>query len=140
MNEMRKRFLWAVLLLALGAAAAHAKTVRLLTVGNSFSQDATRLLPGLVKAGGHELIHRPIVVGGASLQLHADQASTNGRYATGRTLKEQLGAEPWDLVTIQQASIKSHDLATYQPFARQLYDCIKQHAPGAEVLLHETWA
>src|SRR3569832_1474371 len=47
------------------------KTVRLLTIGNSFSQNATRYLAELAKAGGHELRLQPIVVGGASLELHA---------------------------------------------------------------------
>ena len=107
------------------APATAAKTVRLLTVGNSFSQNATRYLPNLATAGGHTLIHRPIVVGGASLQLHAEKAQKHdqdaqdkaGLYANGRSLQQELAAEPWDFVTIQQASLKSHDLGTYRPYA-----------------------
>lgn len=129
------------LLFAVGSlAAAEGKTIRLLTIGNSFSRDATRYLPDLVKAGGHELIHRPIVVGGASLQLHAEKAATNGLYASGRSLRQELESEPWDYVTIQQASIKSHDIATYRPFAEQLRDYIKKYAPSATLLVHQTWA
>lgn len=124
-----------------------AKTVRLLTVGNSFSQNATRQLGNLVTNAGHVLIHQPIVVGGASLELHwgraaafeKDATSTNGLYGK-QSLKQHLVAQPWDFVTIQQASIKSHDAATYRPFAKQLHDYIKQHAPKAEVLMHQTWA
>jgi hypothetical protein len=79
---------------AVGAEPA-GKTVRLLTVGNSFSRNATRYLEDLAQAGGHELIHRPIIVGGASLQLHADKAQQHeqdaddptGLYADGRSLK-----------------------------------------------------
>ncbi|MEN9572986.1 MAG: hypothetical protein RL514_841 [Verrucomicrobiota bacterium] len=129
-------------------AAKPAKTVRLLTVGNSFSANATRHLDALVKAAGHTLIHQPIVVGGASLELHAtkmqahekDSQSTNGLYSNKQSLKQMLGAQPWDFVTIQQASIKSHDLATYRPFAQQLHAYIQQHAPKAAVLVHQTWA
>lgn len=129
------------------ADAKAAKTVRLLTVGNSFSANATRHLDALTKAAGHTLVHQPIVVGGASLELHwgraaaheKDPQGTNGLY--GKTsLKQHLAAQPWDFVTIQQASIKSHDAATYRPFAKQLHDYIKQHAPKAEVLMHQTWA
>lgn len=128
-------------------AAKTAKTVRLLTVGNSFSQNATRQLGNLVTNAGHVLIHQPIVVGGASLELHwgraaafeKDPASTNGLYGK-QSLKQHLVALPWDFVTIQQASIKSHDVATYRPFAKQLHDYIKRHAPKAEVLMHQTWA
>lgn len=125
-----------------------AKTVRLLTVGNSFSQNATRQLGNLVTNAGHVLIHQPIVVGGASLELHwgraaayeKDPQGTNGLYSNKQSLKQMLTAQPWDFVTIQQASIKSHDAATYRPFAKQLHDYIKQHAPKAEVLMHQTWA
>lgn len=133
---------------AADAPAKSAKTVRLLTVGNSFSQNATRQLGNLVTNAGHVLIHQPVVVGGASLELHwgraaafeKDATSTNGLYANKQSLKQMLGAQPWDFVSIQQASIKSHDAATYRPFAKQLHDYIKQHAPKAEVLLHQTWA
>lgn len=128
-------------------AKHEAKTVRLLTVGNSFSANATRDLGDLAKAGGHVLIHQPIVVGGASLELHWGRAARHekdpldpgGLYGK-RSLKQELAAQPWDFVTIQQASFKSHDVATYRPFARQLHDYIKQHAPQAAVLMHQTWA
>lgn len=130
------------------ATAASAKTVRLLTVGNSFSRNATRYLADLATAGGHELIHRPIVVGGASLQLHAEKAQKYeqdardeaGSYANGRSLQQELTEQPWDFVTIQQASLKSHDLSTYRPYAGQLCDHIRKHAPSAEMLVHQTWA
>jgi hypothetical protein len=43
-------------------------------------------------------------------------------------------------VTIQQRSISSHDVTTYRPYAANLRDYVKKHAPNAELLLHETWA
>src|SRR5687768_3724492 len=55
------------------------RTVRLLTIGNSFSANATRFLDKLATARGHKLIHRSIVVGGASLQLHAEKAQKHER-------------------------------------------------------------
>jgi hypothetical protein len=128
------------------AKTSPTKTVRLLTVGNSFSRNATRYLGDLARAGGHELVHEPIIVGGASLELHAtkahqrDSADTAGLYANGLSLKQMLSARRWDHVTIQQASMKSHDLETYRPFAQQLRDIIRQHAPQAKLLVHQTWA
>lgn len=130
------------------APPASAKTLRLLTVGNSFSQNATRYLPNLASAGGYKLVHRPIVVGGASMQLHAEKAQKYdkdaqdpaGLYANRRSLQQELAAEAWDFVTIQQASIKSHDLSTYRPYAAQLRDYIAKYAPSAKLLVHETWA
>lgn len=127
---------------------AEGNTVRLLTIGNSFSRNATNHLDDLAKAGGHTLIHRPIVVGGASLELHATKAQKHeaapgdkgGLYANGRSLEDELLAEKWDYVTIQQASIKSHDPATYRPFADWLAAFIRKNAPTATLLFHQTWA
>jgi len=44
-----------------------------------------------------------------------------------------------DVVTIQQASILSHNLNTYRPYAQELSDYVHKNAPGATILLHETW-
>lgn len=136
------------LLFCASAFAGEAKTVRILTIGNSFSSNATNHLDDLALAGGHTLIHTPLVIGGASFQVHADKAKlheakpddTAGLYTSGRGLKENLGLEKWDYVTIQQASIKSHNLATYQPYAGILRDFITKHAPQAKLLIHQTWA
>lgn len=141
-------FLTAALLMQSVAQAAESKTVRLLTIGNSFSRNATNHLGQLAKAGGHTLVHTPIVVGGASLELHSEKAISNakdpkskaGLYTNGRSLVQELGAEKWDYVTVQQASIKSHDEATYQPHADRLAELIHKHAPAASILVHQTWA
>src|SRR3954470_25043058 len=93
-----------------GAKAA--KTVRLFTVGNSFSGNATKFLPDLAKAGGHNLVLRTASVGGAPLALHwgkaeaheKDPADPAGLYGSKKGLREELRAEKWDFVTIQQAS------------------------------------
>lgn len=140
--------LFPALLLSATSGFAEGRTVRLLTVGNSFSRNATNHLGGLAEAGGYTLVHRPIVVGGASLELHATKVQTHeadpedpkGRYANGRSLEEELRADAWDFVTIQQASLRSHDLRTYRPFAEQLADRIAKHAPTAKLLVHQTWA
>src|SRR5947207_15864814 len=88
---------------------AKTKTVRLLTVGNSFSQNATRYLADLVKAKGHTLIHRPLVIGGASMEVHwvkaqkhaKDRKDPPGLYGK-KSLRDELRGEASDYVTIQQ--------------------------------------
>lgn len=127
--------------------AKKAKTVRLLTVGNSFSGNATSQLGNLVKAAGHTLIHRPMSIGGASMATHwtrverheKDPKDPAGLYGT-KNLKDELKSEEWDFVTIQQASIQSHNVDTYRPYASQLHGLIKKQAPKAEILVHQTWA
>ena len=123
------------------------KTVRLLTVGNSFSHNATHYLGDLAQAAGDTLVLREDNVGGASLEVHwkkvqafeKDPADKLGRYAGGKSLKEDLAGGHWDVVTIQQSSILSHNVATYRPFAKELSAYIKRNAPDATLLLHETW-
>jgi hypothetical protein len=127
--------------------ASSGKTVKLLTIGNSFSANATHYLGDLANAAGDKLIHRPLVIGGAAFDVHwarvekfeADPKDKAGQYTSGRSLQQELQSEKWDYITIQQSSIKSHDLSTYEPYARQLRDYVKKYAPGAELLIHETW-
>lgn len=128
--------------------AEETKTVRLLTIGNSFSQNATKYLSGLVEAAGHELVHQPLAIGGATLELHAnkgrdwqsDPNHKNGKYNTGKSLQETLQSQPWDVVTIQQASMRSHRLDSYEPHAQWLAETIRQLAPTARLHVHQTWA
>lgn len=144
---IRRRLLLGLIgaVLATPASAAERK---LLTIGNSFSANATRHLAGLAKAAGHTLIHQPLVIGGASLEVHAEKARRHeadptdpaGLYPGGLGLREHLRRERWDAVTIQQASLKSHDAATYQPHSGRLAESIARHAPQARLLIHQTWA
>lgn len=130
-----------------GRAAVEPKTVKLLTIGNSFSANATRHLGALATARGHTLIHTPLVIGGASFQVHVEKAQLHeknptdpkGLYTNKLGLQEALASKSWDYVTIQQASIKSHDYSTYQPYATWLRDCVAKHAPTAKLLIHQTW-
>ena len=130
------------------SAPAAKKTVRLMTIGNSFSNDATAYLDDLAAADGNVLLLKTANVGGSPLKLHWDRAELHerdpqnkeGTYGNGRGLKEILRDGPHDFVTIQQRSLSSHDVETYRPYAAKLRDYVKQHAPDAELLLHVTWA
>lgn len=132
------------------------KTIKLLTVGNSFSGNATRYIVQLAAAAGHEIVLGRADLPGCQMDRHwnaavAAEADPNAaagkpytvRVGTGTkhcSLKEILASDRWDSVTIQQASAISSDLSTYRPYARNLRDFIKKNAPQAEVLIHETWA
>jgi hypothetical protein len=128
------------------AATATGKTVRVLTIGNSFSQNATKHLGDLAEASGDTLVLKGANVGGASMELHwskaeafeKDPKNPTGLYG-GKGLRELLAADRWDFVTIQQASIKSHDLANYRPFAARLAEYVHRYAPNAELVIHQTW-
>jgi hypothetical protein len=105
-------------------------------------------LDDLVEAAGHKLTHKMLSIGGSPLELHAKKAlafesdpmAPFAKYGNGETLQEALRSEPWDFVTIQQVSIKSHNLETYQPHAQRLAEIIRRDAPQATLLVHQTWA
>ena len=122
------------------------KPLRVFLIGNSFSQNATRYLPQLAEEGSHLLELGRAELGGCSMQRHWDSVQVNlkdsarGKAYGNRSLKELLSQGRWDIITIQQYSLLSSDENSYNPYARQLYDFIKQIQPGAEVLIHQTWA
>lgn len=139
-------FLAVLLALNLAAHAAE-KTVTLLCIGNSFSNNATTFLPEIVKAAGNKLVLRSAVIGGGSMQQHWERVEHAEKGApeekelyNGKTLKQLLESDTFDFVTIQQYSMISHDVNTYRPFAKNLYDFVKKLQPKAEVVIHQTWA
>ncbi len=146
----------------LGAAEgskAEAQAVKVLTVGNSFADDACALLPDLAKAGGKDLFLVRANLGGHSLAQHvgylqAYEANADdpkgSPYAAPAylatpdkkkiNLKAILTSKDWNFVTIQQVSTTSFQEETYEPFAGILIDYIRKNAPTAEILIQQTWA
>jgi hypothetical protein len=139
--------LCALLLLAsVAICSAGEKTVKLLCIGNSFSNNATAFLPDIVKAAGNTLVLRSASIGGGQLGQHwgrvenAEKGKPDEKELyNGKTLKQILEAETFDFVTIQQYSMMSHDVATYRPYAKNLYDYVKKYQPKAEIVMHQTW-
>lgn len=151
----RPRFpiLWLCgLLFGWSALGAFASPIRLLTIGNSFADNATVYLPALAEAGGHELILGKANLGGHSLEQHAtylqlherDLSDPKGCPYSFRgakvSLQEILSREAWDIVTIQQVSNLSFRPDSYEPFAGEVVDAIRELAPSARIYVHQTWA
>jgi len=141
-------FVAGLLVLALGTSSSSARTLRVFAVGNSFSQNATTFLPQLVKAGGHELVLGTAQTGGCSLERHwkaaeaelANPGSKEARIYGGKSLAEIISKGSWDVVTMQQYSLLSSDIETYRPYAQKLRDHLHTLQPGAEIVVHQTWA
>lgn len=122
----------------------------ILSIGNSFSQDAQRYVHEIAKAGGAHLDTFNLYIGGCPLSTHfrnmlsEDRAYTlemNGA-STGFkvSLKEALLTRNWDVITLQQASKLSPNYATYQPYGDKLADYVRTLCPKAKILIHQTWA
>ncbi|MET0462804.1 MAG: DUF4886 domain-containing protein [Chitinophagaceae bacterium] len=140
--------IFSFLIINLATSAQKATTpapLRVFLIGNSFSQNASRYLPAMSKQGGHQLIIGRAEIGGCPLQRHWDSVAVNltdsnrGKAYNGKSLKQLLSDGTWDVVTIQQASVLSGDIKTYSPYARKLYNFIRQLQPKAKIVFHQTW-
>jgi hypothetical protein len=133
-----------------GSHMVSAKTVSLLTIGNSFAENALTYLPQLAEASGNELIEGRANLGGCTVQRHWNHVAryeadpkdpegspySNGKYSLASLLKQ----EPWDYITLQQVSFQSHDLATYYPYITNLHEYVSEAAPQAKLFAHQIWA
>src|SRR5690606_18341398 len=63
------------------------KHVRVLTLGNSFTVNATRYLKEVTEAAGHKLTHKQLSIGGSPLELHAAKALAFEQDRSDRTAK-----------------------------------------------------
>jgi len=129
--------------------------MNLLTIGNSFANNATEFLNELFDADGTV----PLTLGKANLpsaylQKHWNLHRQSERFPEIRpyellvsgcdpreaTLREALTALPWDFVTLQQNSDLSFHPDSFFPWIEQLCDLALELAPQANVLLHQTWS
>ena len=124
--------------------------MRILTIGNSFTQDPVRYLHGIARADGVDLEIVNLVIGGCSLEHHyrnmlgetkAYNLEVNGHY-TGFfvSIKEALLSREWDVITLQQASHFSFNKNTYVPYIFELVSYVKRFSPRAKIILQQTWA
>jgi len=124
--------------------------MNVLSIGNSFSQDATRYLHKIAKADGVNLTSINIHIGGCSLFRHFKNMKGNrddyNLAMNGEdtcfmvTMKEALISREWDVVTIQQVSQCSPKYETFTPYLSELCAYIREHAPKAKIYLQQTWA
>lgn len=124
--------------------------LNVLTIGNSFSQDATRYLHAIARKQGAQIDVINLYIGGCSLERHFRNMLSGERVyglecngqLTGFevSLKEALVNRDWDIVTIQQASHFSFRKDTYDPYAARLVAYIRDMAPRARIFMHQTWA
>lgn len=124
--------------------------IRLLAVGNSFSDDAFHYLHDLAAADGVELRAVNLYIGGCNLETHWRNACSGEKLylymengvSTGRyvSIAETLEEGPWDYIMTQQASHDSGLEETYFPWLSLLTDLFRRYCPETPLLLHETWA
>ena len=146
---MRFLFAWAF-------PKVHAEnTVKILAIGNSFSEDAIEQnLHELADAEGIQTIVANLYIPGCSLERHMQcvkgdlkayryrKTGIDGKMVEtpNKQVSEALSEEDWDYVSVQQASHFSGVYYTYQPYLNELIAYVKQKAPKAKIIFHQTWA
>ncbi|MBQ9953133.1 MAG: DUF4886 domain-containing protein [Clostridia bacterium] len=119
-------------------------SLKILAIGNSFSQDATVYFWGIANSYGVEnVVVENLSIGGCSLDTHYENITNNnaayGYYkwtsANGgvsvngenKSIAEALAEEDWDIITLQQASgenlvFSTEDATKYDPTAGEPID------------------
>ena len=136
----------AVLLLA---APLQAKPLRVLAIGNSYTQSLEPELPRLAAAAGVELDLAVFAIGGKSLSNHwvnceaaLKDPSVRPYKVRGRktNLPEMLADGAWDVVTFQEQSADGMRAACFDPWADRLVKLVRERQPKARLYFQLTWS
>lgn len=132
-------------------------TIRVLAIGNSFSDDAIEhYLYDLGREDGVTFIIGNLYIGGCSLERHWNNAANDkaeysyrkidekGKKTTTNEVSLQRGItdEKWDYISFQQNSGNSGQFETFFPYLTDLTAYVKKlnTNPNAIFLFHQTWA
>lgn len=124
--------------------------LKILSIGNSFSQDAQKWLHQIAEAAGVEILAKNLYIGGCTLETHwnnfdsaaeAYSYELNGQSenAPRSSIQAALREEKWDIVTFQQQSGRAGRPETYLPYLAKLIEGVKGYCPDAALWFHETW-
>ncbi len=124
--------------------------MKILSIGNSFSEDAHTYLHQVAKNLGEDFKAVNLYIGGCSLKTHYyNVLENNSTYQiqyngdiTGMltTIKQGLMSDDWDVITLQQASHYSAKYETYSGYIEPLAEYVKKYCPNAKIYIHQTWA
>ena len=104
--------------------------MNILSIGNSFSEDAQRYLHEIAESDGFFLDTYNIVLGGCSLSMHYENMTGNVKayafhknakaIASEATLNDALLSGNYDVITLQQVSHLANNYETYTPLGQPL--------------------
>ena len=137
-----------------------AKELKVLMIGNSFSNSVGVYLPKIVKASGHKLELTSANIGSCSLEQHSenliaaekDQSYRPYRIAVWNSVNpetplvlqgnvnELLKKNRYDIITVQQGGSRAPDRKTFHPHLERVLAYIRQKQPQAEIVFQQTWS
>lgn len=131
-------------------------TLKVLAVGNSFSNNTTEYLYDIAKAQGMtDVVIGRLYISGCTLAMHVENALGNKpeyvyyKNNSGKwnqmdavTLLYALQDEQWDIITLQQGSGSSGMADTYSQSLDTLITYLNENKtnPNAQLVWHMTWA
>lgn len=129
------------------------KTIRVLAIGNSFSNDAFHYAEQIAAEFGYKTEFLSLYQSGCYISKHLDNYNNqtaaytiyrNGVQVRGSVTMNQILKEcDFDYITLQQGSARSNKWSYYyseeNPYIVDLYNAIKAEQPNAEFLIHQTW-
>ncbi len=139
----------------------YADTIRVLAIGNSYSQDALSYLPVVMRGLDRNvcLVLGIAFIPSCSLQMHWDNfRSESHAYEYDKydcridsaysniknySLNDIIIDEPWDIVTFQQVSSKSYEVKSIAPYLKKLIDATTDslhHRPRIGWILTPSYA
>ena len=124
--------------------------MKILSIGNSFSDDAQRYLREIAAEEGVEMETLNLCIPGCSLETHAarvkDGAKAYFYHYNGNvecpdliSLQEGIAMRDWDIVTLQQVSGYSFKEETYYPYIHEVVSFVREKLPNAKIYLQQTW-
>ena len=138
------------------SAAKPQKPIKILAIGNSFSEDAIeQYLHELAAAEGIETVIGNLYIGGCSLERHVNNIRDNAPAYDYRkigldgvkvntknvSIATALAEEDWDYVSLQQASPLSGIYDSYAASLPELQAYVLARIPAhTKLILHQTWA
>ena len=135
------------------------KSLKVLTIGNSFSDDTMEYVYKIAKEAGVEYVELGnLRASNCTLAMHVDNANNNtsaymfrywadgatkwqdtGTWTSGAcTMKTALEKADWDYIVFQQASSYAGDAATYDSL-ETLMSYVEEYAPNARFAWNMTW-
>lgn len=133
-------------------------TKKVLTIGNSFAENASAYASAIAAAQGCELMFGYIKYPSCTIAQHVSNAKNNkavykfeytdssGRHLikTGEdgncaAIREALEYTDWDIVVLQEGSTASEKFENFSQLT-ELIDIVKNTLPAADIMLHETWS
>lgn len=131
------------------------KSLKILSIGNSFSYDSMKYLYGMLEECGYtDVVLGILYKGGCSLERHnnnIDGDIAEYKYykndsdywgvTEGKCADDVVKDEDWDIVVLQQGSASSGLSETYEPYITNILAYIKENAPeDVKFAWNLTWA